>query len=68
MYLTLAGTLALPLRHTPSKVSEATLGLAPGRPVVELIRTTCTGDGQPAEVSEMVADASAYVFRYEFTA
>ena len=32
-----------------------------------MIRTAYTSDGQPVEASEMVADASAYVFRYDFT-
>jgi GntR family transcriptional regulator len=49
----------------PSEVS--TLDLAPGTPVIEVIRTAYTSDGQPVEVNEMVADASAYVFRYDFT-
>ena len=49
----------------PGEVSA--LDLAPGTPVVEVIRTTYTSDGQPVEVSEMIADASAYVFRYDFT-
>jgi GntR family transcriptional regulator len=49
----------------PGEVSA--LGLAPGTPVVEVIRTAFTSGGQPVEVSEMVADASSYVFRYDFT-
>jgi GntR family transcriptional regulator len=49
----------------PGEVSA--LDLAPGTPVVEVIRTAYTSDGQPVEVSEMVADAGAYVFRYDFT-
>jgi GntR family transcriptional regulator len=49
----------------PSEV--AALDLAAGTPVVELIRTAYTSDGQPVEVNEMTADASAYVFRYDFT-
>ena len=50
----------------PGEVSA--LDLAPGTPVVEVIRTSFTSDGQPVEVSETVADASSYVFRYDFTA
>lgn len=42
------------------------LGLAAGTPVVEIIRVAYTDDGQPVEVSEMIADAGAYVFRYDF--
>jgi len=34
--------------------------------VVEIIRTAYTDDGQAVEVSEMIADAGAYVFRYDF--
>jgi GntR family transcriptional regulator len=48
----------------PSEV--AALDLAAGTPVVEVIRTAYTSDGQPVEVNEMTADASAYVFRYDF--
>jgi GntR family transcriptional regulator len=50
----------------PSEVSS--LALAAGTPVVEVVRTAYTEDGTPVEVNEMVADASAYVFRYDFTA
>ena len=57
------------LRARMPEPGEVTaLGLAPGTPVVEVIRTAYASDGQPLEVSEMVADASAYVFRYDFTA
>jgi len=49
----------------PGEVSA--LGLAPGTPVVEVIRTAYASGGQPVEASEMVADAGAYVFRYDFT-
>jgi GntR family transcriptional regulator len=49
----------------PSEVAD--LALVAGTPVVEIVRTAYTDDGQPVEVNEMVADASAYVFRYDFT-
>ena len=49
----------------PGEVSA--LALAPGTPVIEVIRTAYTSEGKPVEVSEMVADASAYVFRYDFS-
>ena len=49
----------------PDEVSA--LDLAPGTPVVEVIRTAYARDAQPVEASEMVADAGAYVFRYDFT-
>jgi GntR family transcriptional regulator len=42
------------------------LGLAAGTPVVEIVRTAYTDDGHPVEVSEMIADAGAYVFRCDF--
>ena len=44
------------------------LALPPGTPVVEVIRTAYTADGQIVEVNEMTADASSYVFRYDFDA
>lgn len=44
------------------------LAMAPGTPVVEIVRTAYDGGGSPVEVNEMTADASAYVFRYEFDA
>jgi GntR family transcriptional regulator len=56
------------LRARMPEPDEVTaLDLAPGTPVVEVIRTAFATDGQPVEASEMVADASAYVFRYDFT-
>ena len=48
----------------PSEIQE--LELAAGTPVVEIIRTAYTDDGRAVEVNEMTADASAYVFRYDF--
>jgi GntR family transcriptional regulator len=44
------------------------LGLPPGTPVVEVIRTAVTAEGKIVEVNEMTADSSAYVFRYDFGA
>jgi GntR family transcriptional regulator len=44
------------------------LDMATGTPVVEIIRLAVDADGAPVEVNEMTADASAYVFRYEFSA
>jgi GntR family transcriptional regulator len=49
----------------PAEVTE--LELAAGTPVMEIVRTAYTEAGRPVEVNEMVADASAYVFRYDFT-
>jgi GntR family transcriptional regulator len=51
----------------PEPGEAAALQLAAGTPVVEVIRTAYTSDGQPVEVNEMTADASAYVFRYDFS-
>jgi GntR family transcriptional regulator len=44
------------------------LNIAPGTPVVEIIRIALDADGTPVEVNEMTADASAHIFRYEFSA
>jgi GntR family transcriptional regulator len=44
------------------------MDIKPGTPVVDIIRLAVDADGTPVEVNEMTADASAYVFRYEFTA
>lgn len=52
----------------PEPGEASALDLPAGTPVIEVIRTAYASDGQPVEVSEMVADASAYVFRYDFTA
>lgn len=44
----------------------ARLALAPGTPVMEVTRTAYDESGAAVEVNEMTADASAYVFAYEF--
>jgi GntR family transcriptional regulator len=44
------------------------LGLPPGTPVVQIVRTAYTAAGEIVEVNEMIADASSYVFRYDFDA
>lgn len=44
------------------------LELPPGTPVVDIVRTAYTADGQIVEVNEMTADAASYVFRYDFDA
>jgi len=41
------------------------LAIAPGTPVVDICRIALGADGTPVEVSEMTADSSASVFRYE---
>jgi GntR family transcriptional regulator len=44
------------------------LEIAPGTPVVDVIRIAVDASGAPVEVNEMTADSSAYIFRYEFSA
>lgn len=44
------------------------LEIAPGTPVVDVIRIAADASGTPVEVNEMTADAASYVFRYEFSA
>lgn len=43
------------------------LNLPTGTPVVEIARIAYTSTGRIAEVNEMIADASAYIFRYDFS-
>ncbi len=52
----------------PEPAETARLGLPPGTPVVDIVRTAFAADRQVVEVSEMIADAGAYVFRYDFDA
>jgi GntR family transcriptional regulator len=52
----------------PEPEEAERLGLPPGTPVVDIVRTAYTADGQIVEVNEMTADASSYVFRYDFDA
>jgi GntR family transcriptional regulator len=52
----------------PEPGEAARLSLPVGTPVVEITRTAFTADHRAVEVSEMIADASAYIFRYEFNA
>jgi GntR family transcriptional regulator len=52
----------------PEPGEAAELALAAGTPVVEIVRTAYTEDGTAVEVNEMLADAGAYVFRYDFPA
>jgi GntR family transcriptional regulator len=57
------------LRSRMPEPDEARLlDLPPGTPVVEIVRTACTAAGEIVEVNEMIADASSYVFRYDFDA
>lgn len=43
------------------------LSLPAGTPVVEIARIAYTGSGRIVEVNEMICDASAYIFRYDFS-
>ncbi|HMH93708.1 MAG TPA: GntR family transcriptional regulator [Streptosporangiaceae bacterium] len=52
----------------PEPGEAARLGLPPGTPVVDIVRTAYAADRQAVEVNEMIADASSYVFRYDFDA
>jgi hypothetical protein len=52
----------------PQAEETGRLEIAPGTPVVDLIRLAVDASGTPVEVNKMTADASAYVFRYEFSA
>lgn len=50
----------------PNPDETERLEIAPGTPVIDVIRIAVDASGTPVEVNEMTADASAYVFRYEF--
>lgn len=52
----------------PEPEEAQRLDVPPGTPVVEIVRTAYTINGQVVEVNEMTADASSYVFRYDFDA
>lgn len=43
------------------------LDLAQGTPVVQVVRTAYTTEGQAVEVNEMVLDAGSYILEYTFT-
>ena len=50
----------------PSAEEAERLAVAPGTPVVDIVRVALDAGGTPVEVNEMTAGSSAYVFRYEF--
>lgn len=52
----------------PRPEESERLEVAPGTPVTDIIRVAADADGTTVEVNEMTADASAYVFRYDFSA
>jgi GntR family transcriptional regulator len=51
----------------PDRGEMQNLSLSGGTPVAEIICMAYTDRSTAAEVNEMIADASAYIFRYEFT-
>lgn len=51
---------------TPGEVGD--LELAPGTPVITVVRTAFQQDGRPVEASVMTLSAAAYVLHYEFDA
>jgi GntR family transcriptional regulator len=52
----------------PRPEESEQLDIAAGTPVTDIIRVAADADGTTVEVNEMTADASAYVFRYDFSA
>jgi GntR family transcriptional regulator len=50
----------------PEPAETEALALGAGTPVVEIVRIAYDDGGGAVEVNEMVADASAYIFRYQF--
>jgi GntR family transcriptional regulator len=50
----------------PSPEEQRLLRLAPGLPVVHLIRTAYDADGVPVEVFDSVVNADSHVFVYDF--
>lgn len=52
----------------PQPEETERLQIAPGTPVIDVIRLALDSSDVPVEVNEMTADASAYIFRYEFNA
>jgi GntR family transcriptional regulator len=52
----------------PKPEESERLEIAAGTPVTDIIRVAADANGTTVEVNEMTADASAYVFRYDFSA
>jgi GntR family transcriptional regulator len=50
----------------PEPAEAEQLSLPAGTPVVEIARIASDAAGRIVEVNEMIADASAYIFRYDF--
>lgn len=51
----------------PRESETKLLDLAQGTPVVVVVRTAYTAEGQAIEVNEMVLDSSSYILEYDFT-
>ncbi|MDS1268868.1 GntR family transcriptional regulator [Lipingzhangella sp. LS1_29] len=52
----------------PGPHEAEALSLAPGTPVIEVVRTALTAHQQAVELNEMVLDGSAHVLAYDFDA
>jgi GntR family transcriptional regulator len=52
----------------PEPAEADLLNLPAGTPVVEIARIASDAAGRIVEVNEMIADANAYIFRYDFGA
>ena len=52
----------------PERTETQELELPPGTPIVEIVRTAYEEGDRVVEVNEMITDASAYIFRYDFAA
>jgi GntR family transcriptional regulator len=50
----------------PEPGESERLSIPAGTPIVDIVRTAYTSSGRVVEVNEMTADASAYIFRYDF--
>ncbi len=51
----------------PRESERDALELAQGTPVILIVRTAFSADGEPVEVNEMILDSAAYVVAYKFT-
>ena len=50
----------------PEPEEAERLSLPADTPVVEIVRIAYASAGRIVEVNEMIADASSYIFRYDF--
>ncbi|SCK16499.1 GntR family transcriptional regulator [Streptomyces sp. WMMB 322] len=51
----------------PDRDEAETLSLAPGTPVIEILRVAFTVEDKPVEVNRMLLDAGSYVLDYRFS-